>query len=293
MFTIIRASLVSVCMILNLATLSIIYFLTLVLGTCVPIPWVQRRMYWLSEQLYYLWVDINAAIFKTLLPTTWAINIPRNLDPQQWYALVANHASGIDILILQCVFNRKIPHLKFFMKDSLKWIPFAGQLCYLSNYPMIKRYTPQQIRKNPTLRHKNIQSVKIACSRLQKHPTTVINFCEGTRFTPTKQAKSQSPYTHLLPPQAGGTALVLQHLDSKIEQLLDVTICYRQGATLGSFIQGKVPQITIHCDTVVVNDAWRGNFYDDRQFRRSITQKLQQLWANKDQKLQQLYQTIS
>ena len=293
MFAILRASLVSICMILNLAILSTIYFVALVIGTCIPIPLVQRTMHWLSEQLYHLWVDINAAILHVLLPTTWVTDIPGDLDPQQWYALVSNHASGIDILVLQCIFNRKIPHLKFFMKDSLKWIPFAGQLCYLSNYPMIKRYSPQQIRKNPALRHKNIDSVKVACKRLQQYPTTVINFCEGTRFTPAKKAKTQSPYTHLLAPQAGGTALVLQHLDSKIQRLLDVTIHYPQGATLGDFIQGKVPQITVHCQTITVNEGWRGDFYQDRQFRRSITEKLQQLWTSKDKKLSQLYHPSS
>ena len=293
MFAIIRASLVSICLIINLAILSSAFFMALVVGTCLPIPLVKRTAYWLSEQLYHLWVDINGAIFHTMLPTIWETTIPSNLDRKQWYALVANHASGIDILVLQCIFNRKIPHLKFFMKDSLKWVPFAGQLCYLSNYPMIKRYSPQQIRKNPSLRHKNIDSVKTACKRLKQHPTTVINFCEGTRFTEEKREKTQSPYTHLLAPQAGGTALVLQHLDTQIEQLIDVTIHYQSGATLVDFIQGKVPKITIQGNLIPVNASWRGDFYTDRQFRRSITQNLQQLWSQKDKALAELHDTLS
>lgn len=290
MLSIIRAITVSALMIINVTVLSSLYFVAILLKANLPIAYIQRIMHQIAEQLYHTWVSINYLILRGLLPTKWVTTLPTDLDPQQWYALVANHASGIDIIVLQCLFNRKVPHLKFFMKDSLKWIPFIGQLCYLSNYPMIKRYSSQQIRKNPQLRHQNIHSVQVACQRLKQHPTTVINFCEGTRFSPQKHHMTQSPYTHLLTPQAGGTALVLQHLDPHIQQLLDVTIHYPKGATLVDFLQGKIKTITVHCNVIMLDNSWRGDFYQDRTFRRSVTQKLQQLWAQKDNTLGDLYQ---
>ena len=33
-----------------------------------------------------------------------------------WYLVVSNHASAADIPIVQKIFNRKIPFLKFFLK---------------------------------------------------------------------------------------------------------------------------------------------------------------------------------
>jgi 1-acyl-sn-glycerol-3-phosphate acyltransferase len=57
-----------------------------------------------------------------------------------------------------------------------------------------------------------------------------MNFLEGTRFTPAKHAKQQSPYRHLLKPKAGGIALALNAMGDKFRAILDVTIVYPDGA---------------------------------------------------------------
>ena len=49
-----------------------------------------------------------------------------NLDPNGWYMVVANHQSWVDILVLQKVFHRKIPFLKFFLKKELFWFPIRS-----------------------------------------------------------------------------------------------------------------------------------------------------------------------
>ena len=288
MIKFIRAITVITLTCINITVLGSIFFILLILKNISPTKKLKHILFLCSEQTYHAWVDINTLIFKTCLPTKWDCDIQNDISNKAWYALVANHCSGVDILILQGAFNRKIPHLKFFMKDSLKWIPFAGQVCYLSNYPLIKRYTPSQIRKNPKLMHENVQSVINSCHNLKKQPTTIINFLEGTRLTPEKHKKSKSPYKNLLPPQAGGTAIVLNELQHEIKQVLDVTISYKKGATLVDFITGNIPKISIRYKLIEVDNSWHGDFYKDRGFRASIVTKLKGIWQDKDETLEQL-----
>jgi hypothetical protein len=44
------------------------------------------------------------------------------------------------------------------------------------------------------------------------HPTTIVNFVEGSRFTEEKRQQTRSPYQHLLPPKAAGIAMALNVL---------------------------------------------------------------------------------
>ena len=63
---------------------------------------------------------------STLLKTQqikWEFSGLDNLNRRNWYLVIANHQSWLDIVVLHRLFNRKIPTLKFFIKDQLKWVP--------------------------------------------------------------------------------------------------------------------------------------------------------------------------
>jgi len=64
----------------------------------------------------------------------------------------------VDILVLQRVFHRKIPFLKFFIKKELFWFPFLGQAWWALDFPFIKRYSKAKLQKKPHLRAKTWQS---------------------------------------------------------------------------------------------------------------------------------------
>lgn len=251
---------------------------------------MQECIHQVSEYVYHAWVDINSFIFKILLPTKWHIKAPENLDPKTWYMLICNHCSGIDILVLLSVFNRKIPHLKFFMKESLKWAPIVGQICYVLDYPMIKHYDTKNTNQNRDNRATNLNTIEQACKTLKKTPSTISIFVEGARYNPRKKKlPSNHSYKNLLAPKAGGAAMVLKQLDTEIHSLLDITLCYQKGATLVDFLCGNVPTIHVHTNLVTIDKTWRGDFYKDRQFRKTFCQKLQQLWQEKDQLLDTLH----
>ena len=62
------------------------------------------------------------------------------------------------------------------------------------------------VEKYPEKKGKDIEATRKSCERYKDEPITLINFIEGTRFTPEKHAVQRSPYQHLLKPKAGGLA---------------------------------------------------------------------------------------
>ena len=72
------------------------------------------------------WISCNAFIINSTKKIRWDIDLPENLSVDDWYLVMANHQSWVDILVLQNIFNRKIPFLKFFLKQQLIWVPVLG-----------------------------------------------------------------------------------------------------------------------------------------------------------------------
>ena len=62
------------------------------------------------------------------------------------YLVLANHQSWVDILVLQKVFNRRIPLLRFFLKRQLFWVPLLGLAWWALDFPFMGRYTPTSRR---------------------------------------------------------------------------------------------------------------------------------------------------
>jgi hypothetical protein len=123
-----------------------------------------------------------------------------------------------------------------------------------------------------------------------------MNFVEGTRFTKAKHARSNSPYRHLLPPKAGGTAFVLDSMGDAIRTLVDVTIAYPGGApTFWDFLCGSVPEVILEIRTVAIPEQLKGRDYaTDGAHRENVKNWLVDLWQAKDQRLtEMLVPTVS
>ena len=131
-----------------------------------------------------------------------------NLDRRSWYLVVSNHQTWVDILVLQRIFHRRIPFLKFFLKKELFWFPVMGQAWWALDFPFMKRYTRRFLEKNPHLRGRDLAVTRKACEKFKTIPVSVVN-CRGTRFTPKKHDRQGSPYRNLLKPRAGGIAFVI------------------------------------------------------------------------------------
>ena len=131
-------------------------------------------------------IACNNSWIKILHQPSIAITGMENLKKDHWYIATSNHQSWGDIFVLQKITNKKVPLLRFFMKDVLKWIPIVSIVGWALDMPFLKRYSKEEVEKNPSLRGKDLEQMKKAFKRLETNPGTVFSFAEGTRFTQVK-----------------------------------------------------------------------------------------------------------
>ena len=68
------------------------------------------------------WISFNNLVLDSFQRLDIQVVGLEELDQHAWYLVIANHQSWIDIMILQRVFNRRIPMLKFFIKQQLIYV---------------------------------------------------------------------------------------------------------------------------------------------------------------------------
>lgn len=234
------------------------------------------------------WLSVNNWLIDHVLPETqWDITVDENLDlnMQGRYLMTCNHQSWVDTTVNQYFGLTRMPLTRFFTKWELIFIPFVGQAFKILGFPMMKRNTKEQIAKNPELKTRDMEEARKACEQLLSQPFTLLNYLEGTRFTPEKHAQQQSPFTNLLKPKAGGLALALSILGDKIDALVDMTIVYPDGAPgYGEFWLGEVPRIAVNMRKIEIPEwVLGGNYEDDAEYRERFQNWVDDLWTEKDQ----------
>ncbi|MDA8940290.1 acyltransferase, partial [Pseudoalteromonas marina] len=227
----------------------------------IPIKPLQKLLSWIAKQCATIWVSFNTLNQRLFTPTKLNVTGLDSLKLKDWYLVIANHQSWVDILVLQRVFNRKIPFLNFFLKKELIYVPILGLCWWALDFPFMTRTSKSQLKKNPKLRGKDLETTRKACEKFKEMPVTVVNFVEGTRFTQSKHAKQQSPFPHLLKPKAGGIAFVMQAMGEQISQVVNVTLHYPGGIpTFMDFAGGKVKNINVHVNVMPVSDELIGDY---------------------------------
>ena len=244
------------------------------------------------------WLGVNNWLIDHVLPhTQWDISIDEDLklSMQGRYLMTCNHQSWVDTTVNQYFGVSRMPLTRFFTKWELIFIPFVGQAFKILGFPMMKRHSKEQIAKNPALKDRDMLEARKACEQLLSQPFTLLNYLEGTRFTPEKHAQQQSPYQHLLKPKAGGLALALNILGDQIDALVDMTIVYPDGVPgYGEFWLGEVPRIAVNLRKIHI-PSWvlGGNYEDDAEYRAQFQAWLHELWTEKDQLITQMKQDLA
>jgi len=233
------------------------------------------------------WVSGNTFIVKLSKPIKWQVTMPNTLSTNEWYLVIANHQSWVDIIVLQQIFNGKIPFLKFFLKQQLFWVPLLGLAWWALDFPFMKRFTKSYLKTNPEKKGQDFKTTQKACEKFKSTPISVMNFAEGTRATKEKLVRQSSPYQHLLRPKAGGIGYVLTLMGNEINKVVNVTISYPNSGKLGiwQLITGKIHHIKVNVELIEIPGNIKGNYIEDEQIRKNTQQWLNQLWQEKDQLL--------
>ena len=92
----------------------------------IPLETSKRVFTYLIILIGECWIFCNGLWIKIFHNPKWEVEGFEQLDTKNWYLSISNHQSWADIFILQSITNRKIPMLKFFMKDILIWVPVIG-----------------------------------------------------------------------------------------------------------------------------------------------------------------------
>lgn len=228
---------------------------------------------------------ISIKMIKLTNKVQFDYQVEGTLSKNEWYLMMPNHLSWLDIVILTEFAADRIPAPKFFLKKELIWLPFVGLGAWALDMPFMRRYSAAFIAKNPQLKGKDIETTKQFCEKFKKMPTTVINFVEGSRFTPEKHRHRNSPYQRLLPPKAGGIAFTLAAMGELFTSILDVTIIYpnTKGSAMVAMLSGKLSKVVLRVKVLDVHDAIIGDYFNNALFRVEFQSWLNQVWLEKDQ----------
>ena len=230
------------------------------------------------------WIGVNNWMWRTFTHTHVDLREDAALRMDGHYLVLANHQSWVDILVLQKVFNRRIPFMRFFLKRQLFWVPLLGLAWWALDFPFMGRYTKKQIARDPALARRDIDATRRACEKFRAIPVSIMNFVEGTRFTQAKHDAQKAPYRHLLKPKSGGVAFVLDAMGDGLQAILDVTIAYPAGRpSLLDLLADRIPEVRVQVRQRPIPEAMvRGDYQNDRGFRVLFQQWINGLWQDKD-----------
>ena len=250
-----------------------------------------RGLMWVAEN----WIAVNALALRGSGSAGWRAEGAGSLDRNGWYLVLANHQSWVDILVLQVALNRRIPLLKFFIKQQLFWFPLLGLGFWALDMPFMKRHSPSYLARHPEKKGADLEATRKACEKFRHTPTSVINFIEGTRFSEGKRVSRQSPYRHLLPPRAGGIAVAMSAMGEVFDAILDVTIVYADGPPkFWDTICGERIDVTLDIRVLPLDPAIAaGDYQNDRQFRRDVHRWLGKLWQAKDGRIAEIRSRVA
>ncbi|MCQ4241677.1 acyltransferase [Stutzerimonas stutzeri] len=258
----------------------------------LPIPGIQRAlrfgMHWIAES----WMAVNAFWMDLVRRTQWHVQGLEKVDMRHSWLVTSNHQSWADILMLQYRLNRRMPILKFFLKQELIWVPVIGLCWWALEFPFMKRFSKEYLAKYPEKRGEDLTTTRKACERYRSNPVSVFNFLEGTRFSAAKHAEQASPYRHLLRPRAGGIAFVIDAMGEQLSALIDITIHYPSGnPSFWDLLCGRVDQVVMCIDSrPIPTEFLRRNYDQDEDYRLNFQLWVNQLWNEKDAQLDRLHQ---
>lgn len=282
-----RGTLVFAALTLNTVFWFVPLFLLALVKLILPVPAIRRAitrvLMWIGEN----WVAVNGVILAGSGSGGWRADGLDDLTRRGWYLVLSNHQTWVDIVVLQAVFNRRIPFLKFFIKQELVWFPLLGIAFWAMDMPFMKRYSPSYLAKYPEKKGKDLEATRKACEKFRRTPTSIINFIEGTRFSEEKRIRRDSPYRYLMPPRAGGIAIALSSMGELFDAVLDVTLYYPKGApTFWGMCCGDDVPVEVTVERVPLEAAMLAGDYDgDREFRRDVHRWISELWRRKDRQL--------
>ncbi|MDQ7988768.1 MAG: acyltransferase [Candidatus Dactylopiibacterium sp.] len=275
----------ALCIALNTLLIVLFFLPFALLKLCLPASAVRRFADRCLNALADAWVRTNTRWMEIIEARRWQVSGLGELNPRGWYLVSSNHQSWADVLVLQSVFRGRVPFLKFFLKRELIYVPVIGLAWWALDFPFMRRSGRTLAAANA-----DIATARKSCEKFRDIPTSVINFLEGTRFTPAKHAAQKSPYRHLLKPKSGGASIALGTMGELFESMLDVTIVYPGGVpTFIDLMSGRLGRVIVDVRSLPIpREFVAPTAATDPHYRTHIQAWLNDIWAEKDARIETL-----
>ncbi|KAH3759678.1 1-acyl-sn-glycerol-3-phosphate acyltransferase PLS1 [Pelomyxa schiedti] len=230
--------------------------------------WAMRSFSWIFESL-------NSFEF-----VWYGADVP----PHETAVVVSNHTFAFDWLTAMLFARRKgmLSLIKFFLKDSIKYVPGFGLAVWMTEFIFVSRdWAKDSVQINASL------------SRLKSYgiPFWVVSYIEGTRFSIEKAEQSRAyakskglpELHHVLLPRTKGIITAIQSLrDGYCDALYDITIAY-EGPS-------KPTPISVFCTGKIHVHVSRWPLSDLPQEPTKLHEFLVQVWEGKDKLLEHWHQ---
>ncbi|KAL2083431.1 hypothetical protein ACEWY4_021204 [Coilia grayii] len=177
---------------------------------------------------------------------------------------LSNHQSTADWIIADMLAIRQcaLGHVRYVLKDGLKWLPLYGW--YFSQHGGV------YVKRSAKFDEKAMKKKLLSQTRLGT-PTYLVIFPEGTRYNPENRkviSDSQVFATkeglavlqHVLTPRMKAAHIAIETMKDHLDAVYDVTVAYegtmsavgqRQAApTMPEFLCKECPRVHIHFDRV-------------------------------------------
>ncbi|KAF7679692.1 putative 1-acyl-sn-glycerol-3-phosphate acyltransferase 4 [Astathelohania contejeani] len=139
--------------------------------------------------------------------------------------VISNHIGAMDFLILNHIASKykMIAHMKYVLKESIRYIPIFGWNLGFLGFLFLKR----------AFLHDSERIIKwLRFMKYEQIPMWLVLYPEGSRYTFKKQEESikyckkirETPLANLLWPRTKGFELCYQELRGYISKIVDVTV---------------------------------------------------------------------
>ncbi|CAF0957094.1 unnamed protein product [Rotaria sordida] len=211
---------------------------------------------------------------------------------------ISNHQSSVDWIIanMLAVHQGSLGHIRYILKNDLKWIPLYG--FYFQQHGCI------YVRRNDK---GDINRVEKGIRLIQYNglPVWLVIFPEGTRFNPIcnqdaiqrsrqfSQQKGLSQFDYVLYPRTGATVAAIKALKHKLDAVYDITIMYNQSydynqkirlaaPTMAEYLQSRTNELHIDIRRIGINEI-------PSETNEQISNWLYQRFQLKDKLLKNFY----
>ena len=273
--------LITVTIIALVLTLGVIVLTIVNIPRLIPLQSIKKNIGKLSNEIGSLIVATLKLSIQVIHKPKWEFELPENLGTSNWYLGMSNHLSWGDIFILLFAGHRKVPLLKFFMKDELKWIPILYLVHKTVDMPFLKRHSMKSVKKNPELRKLDMIAAQKAAKRFARNPSVAFSFAEGTRYTPKKHATQSSPYFQLLKPKIGALNIALSGMP-EVSHLLDFTIIYKTNKTSAwNFACGDMNDVKVIAKAYELPKEILARLPSDTEYKNFFQSYVNKIWEEK------------